>query len=380
MSAFDLYLKATENEICIDKRCLNDINWPSAFSIIRPWDLTEKIKLPKGLFIPLYILFSFFWFILGNFLFASLQFLRHLPKINGNQNPKGKALALGKSHILFTSLRKFKITQYDSFVGHVKDDDKTFFNDKKEFILENEFSVGILLKSYFRSILFPLYFLLRGKNIIDSVQSYTSFEWFVFYEVMMNVRGNYDSVIMANHYDRWAILIDGVFIEQELVILQHGKISLETSLGLNKLKNINKVMCFDEASKEVFEKNILDVSPTFEIKKPLINLEDFSIDHFKLLIIGEPNGTENENYIMEHLESYGEKITVFVKPHPLFQRNHLKFSNNEIITRKDCFPKVDLVLVKGSTLGVEYENVDIEVYWMKDDINEVLDYVAKKIS
>lgn len=229
------------------------------------------------------------------------------------------------------------------------------------------------------------YVLFRRKRTSKWVlQSYTAFRWFVVRSAVDKLSGR---LIMASHYDRWAVLVDssvrenrisvlpsGAVQERELVLIQHGALGdLGSSVAKasNKLKlprklgEVSQLYVYDPAAEEAFKRDVFTegcVRRGLQVHyfKPTIELTDFSAySGLRLLFVGHPLCEPLHVHVFEILRSRLD-FKGYYKPHPMAPMSaSLKQVGWEIIEDVSKFPLVDLLIAYPSTLVVEYDGLGI---------------------
>lgn len=184
-------------------------------------------------------------------------------------------------------------------------------------------------------------------------------------------RINFANCWMAEHFDRWAVLLDSYVEDRKdikLHLVQHGTLA---SLGVEskfayslpyKLRNVTYLYVFNEASKAIFLENVLCRVPTkTSFYKPILHLSEVDGEQTKVLVVGHRVCEVFHLELIKMLNAHVD-VQVFYKPHPLVapSENVKKFPWN-MINDKSYFPRVDIVVSYPSTLAEEYQAADIPV-------------------
>ena len=204
----------------------------------------------------------------------------------------------------------------------------------------------------------------------DRVQSYTALSFFATWTALSASLKNAQSVRMANHYDRWAVLIDRLSLNSERWLVQHGMLYGDRLIP-TKLKHTARLVAFDDESVAMFRDNVIAESAgtIFETRPhqlPLTEIPSRDSEQISLLLIGNLLHAEDEDRIVKMVDSVDDRIRLFIKPHPRTdQGRYLSMSTASVSVwqDKDLFPRVDLVISPESTLGKEYESTGIPVLW-----------------
>ncbi len=216
------------------------------------------------------------------------------------------------------------------------------------------------------------------------LQSYTAFRWFAVRFAIDKLSGR---LVMAEHYDRWAVLVDssvrasktvafpfGAAKERELLLIQHGSLGELCSAagkgsgGLmlpRKLGAVSHLYAYGSEAEKAFERDVLTegcVRRGLKVHyfKPTIELTDVAAySGVKLLFVGHPLCEVFQERVFDDLRSLRE-FKGYYKPHPMAPMSaSMKQVGWEIIENVSTFPLVDLLIAYPSTLVVEYEGLGI---------------------
>lgn len=214
-----------------------------------------------------------------------------------------------------------------------------------------------------------------------ALQSYTAFRWFAVRIAFEKLDIN--KIIIAEHYDRWAVLADSVISRRKrslglenasvpkLVLVQHGSLSgLSAVEQLSnsvlpfelryKLKSVTALFVYNEASQKIFEREILSSScvrqgVTFTHFSPAINLTSFpSTSAVQVLFVGHPICEGLHIQLLNSLvQTYD--VAFYYKPHPTAgTADSVRRVAWRIIEGRETFPEVDFLIAYPSTLVIEY--------------------------
>lgn len=212
------------------------------------------------------------------------------------------------------------------------------------------------------------------------LQSYTAMRWFCVYLALE--KAGFDHLLTADHFDRWALLVDGLVsrqrvrgrgakaLEVQLTLVQHGDVrSLDQPASSQsrlpfvlryKLNAVTQLYVFDDHSRQVFENDILSrrcLARGVEIQRysPSIDLVSLPAEHkVKVLFVGHPICESIQIELFKCLMEAFE-VTVYYKPHPTAGMSALARSQGwTVIDDKRIFPAVDLIVSYPSTLVQEY--------------------------
>lgn len=227
------------------------------------------------------------------------------------------------------------------------------------------------------------------------LQTYTAVPWFLGRIALSRLDADF---VMAEHFDRWAVLVDMTVRAgrrngrpgRKLTLVQHGYIGAigegtEHFVPPCKLSAVTTIYVYDDAADRMFRSVVLSSHAANGVMthlfRPLITLTLIANDESpRVLFVGHPLCAELQLSVLDRLQ--GRAINFFYKPHPLAGlpascRNR----SWKIIDDNTLFPVVDLVVSYRSTLVSEYENVGIPsvIHDLTNRTNECSDVVAKII-
>lgn len=236
----------------------------------------------------------------------------------------------------------------------------------------------------FRDAVIATYMLLWRKRTSRWVlQSYTAFRWFAVRRAVDKLPG---TLIMTEHFDRWAVLVDssiaagnlaarkaGHDCSRKLVLIQHGALgglgaeesSQRATLRLpRKLHCVTHLYAYNPEEENAFKADVLSpgCSQRVEVSyfKPGIELER-SVTGVKLrvLFVGHPLCEQLHEYLFWRLRENFE-LTTYYKPHPMAPMSMMMGRVGwTVISDKVNFPDVDLLVSYPSTLVIEYEGAGV---------------------
>lgn len=210
------------------------------------------------------------------------------------------------------------------------------------------------------------------ENKGNILQTYTAFTWFCSEIALEKIKARY---YFAEHFDRWAVLID--FVSQEfkrknseieLNLIQHGlvgNISEENKLFITtKLETVKTLYALDEGSVNYFKKYVFSSRANIRhvfFYKNILNLSDVrDLSKFSILFVGSPF-CENLHVSMYHMLKINPNVHIYYKPHPLYNLSKKIMNQDwEVIQDKNFFPSIDLLISYPSTLAIEYTEAGAE--------------------
>jgi hypothetical protein len=253
-------------------------------------------------------------------------------------------------------------------------------------MLKGEDIVGAMLDAWRSALAFAK----KYPEPTNKLQTYTAYSWFLLWRVLSREGQAISSIWFANHYDRWAVLLDQLPLPAKRVMLQHG---LARDIALPKLptkiENLSTFYCFGETSRQLFYEAVFARGKSIVCKLlpgaiPLQNIPSTSGIKQKVLIIGEQIDPEKECLIAKEIVAFHSNVDVYIKPHPVCSTQIYKNIQDKrvtIIMDKDMFPRVDVALCTYSTLGLEYSASGVAVIWhAKLSVKEVVKQVGQYLT
>jgi hypothetical protein len=212
------------------------------------------------------------------------------------------------------------------------------------------------------------------------LQSYTAFRWFAVRIAVDKLSGR---LVMAEHFDRWAILVDSSVQakkyrldfdpnarRRDLTVVQHGALG---SIGENnksgsaptlqlhtRLRAVTKICVYNTQAEQAFKSDVLSpacVRRGIDVSyyNPGLDLRvDPEYRGLKILFVGHVLCEELHRYIFRSLAKDYE-FRAYYKPHPTSPMSHLMRDLPwKLIGDAGYFPVVDFLISYPSTLVVEY--------------------------
>lgn len=372
------FISAIENEVAHDLYQLRTagIDCNACPSLPRPAKWVAIYNEYPKILTAMDRFFSIFWIFFGILLFFFEHF-RFSSVVSGKVKPDPKGQVLVFSHRcadLVSSNRSASIpSQLVTFPwltvnkGIESDlifDSRVLLNDS---VLSRVLALSILS-----------HFILMKSNYSRHFffQSYTAWRWYYARLSLINLPGPF---LIAEHFDRWAVLADKVvgqrnkqYGNQSFTLLQHGSVNAETaevSIGFEiptKLCNVTEVYLYSNSDYEVFLRDILcsrKSKPALNYLLPELKLRFLESDgRFNLLVVGHPL-CENihADFVRWLLQCHD--VNIWYKPHPLAKESKLiATAECKIIHDKYFYPRVNLVISYPSTLVREYKIAGVEVF------------------
>lgn len=211
------------------------------------------------------------------------------------------------------------------------------------------------------------------------LQTYTAFRWFLVRRVIDRMEG---PLVTAEHYDRWAVLVDRCVRERRrspscnlrMILVQHGamgsltdeKVKNSSSLNLpTRLRQVDELHAYNNAEVAAFRAEVFarpEVSRPLKVQffEPTLELSGANISNCtRFLFVGHPLCEAFHVQTFLKLKAW-KTVDVLYKPHPMAPMStSIAEVGWTIIEETNFFPKVDLLVSYPSTLVKEYESLGI---------------------
>lgn len=353
----NIFYSAVNNEIAIDKYLISKLNIHQISYVpvraIKTLPVIQSLKIGDKAYFFLSVCF-----LLVSPIFFFIQLVKSIISsiISKSEPTINKKVFLVNANKIHLS-KKANVNNIQCLI--IKPSDKQHHN------ITSTLKVRHFLLAYLYSVVGTIYLFIKIKDKRNIIQAYIALDFFLVLLALKDIKHNMEAIYFCNHFDRWAVLIDNIFFDKELILIQHGVLPEAISLPY-KLKNINKVLTLNKNSKERFIKYLLANTSEITFKAMDISLDLQTVKHDKksILVIGQPHTIERELEIISRINKH---YIVYIKPHPSFSfAPYSNIKNTILIKERHFYPKVDLVLNYESTLGIEYEASNIDVIWWKD--------------
>lgn len=200
------------------------------------------------------------------------------------------------------------------------------------------------------------------------MQFYSAFVWHLTWFGLQRISANAETIWFANHYDRWAFLIDGLPVNAQTNLVQHGMLYGDRLIP-SRLNHISNIYVFDADSEAVFRQLITNPDVKFVRSQYTLSLTQFprrAADEKIVLLVGNLLHVKDEERLVSACLDLDANIRILVKPHPRSDQTHYqKMAGDgvELVVGAKTFPDADIVLTPESTLGKEYEATGTPVIW-----------------
>lgn len=370
---FNVFFDAINNEIDVDKDVLNRIKRCDLDFV--PLRVLKSIKYIDKYRVSSYtygVLAFVFCIISPVYFFIQMVMAVFARRKNylSNKTPSKKVVLVANGRVRYL-IKKLNVHTQVKYININQP------NTDDEYQIEEFLKLKDYLYAYLHAVFSVAYILCKLGNKKDILHVYVAYPWFLVYIALLNNKDTIDTVYFANHYDRWAVMFDRIFLDKEVVLLQHGVLSESLKLSY-KLKHLNKIFVFDESSKVLFKKIFECSKVLFEKMDISLPLTEVSSNKNTVLMIGQPHSMSFE---IDIIQRFVDKYDVIIKPHPLFDNSeYKKIKHVTVIDDINFYPMVDVVLCYESTLGYEYEASGIQVIWFKEmSMNEIAFQVERVI-
>ncbi|WP_454863065.1 hypothetical protein [Pseudomonas hormoni] len=372
------YIWATENEIAIDNSVytLSGVSPVEINYVPRPSKILGKFSQNRKFFKMCVGVFKSLWNIGAPvyFLYEVIIFYRHSLRCSGNRDAKvdtgeyALAFSSRAGDILHPSILGFEPKCWITFPwaplsGHtrkVQHFDIFSLLQKRDFF--DAFKLAVMASRKLAS---------RQRTKHWTLQSYTAFRWFAVRIALEKLDIN--RLLIAEHYDRWAVLADRVVSKTNasLVLTQHGALSgltlsdqtLQARLPFtlaHRLSNVAQLFVYDESSRAVFESDVLSSAciakgVVVNFFQPMIELTQLPSEHaVRILFVGHPICEALHIFLYKQL-SREYNVSFYYKPHPTAGlSDSVKQQSWHIIEGRSYFPVVEFLISYPSTLVNEY--------------------------
>jgi hypothetical protein len=209
------------------------------------------------------------------------------------------------------------------------------------------------------------------------LQTYIAWEWFLTWQVLPQAVSPTSGLWYANHYDRWAVLLDRLPAGGRRCLVQHG-FAREVPLPYRQCR-VSEVFYFDQGTRRILQGALRPTCQprwtAMQARLKLTPLEDaqrlrsLGVQRRPtVLMIGQPVEPDLERELLSLLARELPDVVLLYKAHPLYGRSgaaHVPAPPVQIVWDRNLFPAADVVLSGGSWLGVEYESTGTPVVWYK---------------
>ena len=369
MEINEFYNTAIRNEYQIDLK-INERNKVDTDKIvIARYDKLKRLNLEdRTLIIIIRIVMVFWWSIHFCFtLYLTMKTTFATIFSDDRSDRRYENLVLVTNNLVY-KLYKTNINEDDAFYLNVPWVSKQEF-DVKALDLVEVINLEDIFWSFFRSIKFKYFYRIENKNFDNSLilQTYDSFYWFLLYRALKKL--NPKKIYFANHYDRWAILVDKLSIDGDKLQIQHGIEDYQV-FSKYKLLTVKRCFCFDDYSMTIFKKNIHSDKAKVEYIIFDKHLETTWMGLDKaILFIGGPSDSKKELDLIKEVANNFKDYTIFIKPHPVYSSKiykSLECKNVRVVDMKNIYPMVKAVISYKSTLAFDYEKNGVKVLYHLD--------------
>lgn len=217
------------------------------------------------------------------------------------------------------------------------------------------------------------------------MQDYTAFRWFMTRIALTRVQTHW---ITTEHYDRWAVLLNGVVKQRRrsagalgsseqhgFTLIQHGSMNPLSGNGSTpvfpalpyRLSCVSELHVYSKATAEGFKQHVLSKKGAAELRavhlfKPTVVLSPVEpLDATKVLFIGHSACEDFQLQVLAELEA-DQGLVCLYKPHPKSPISRKAAAARwQIIDDPLCYPECELAIAYPSTLAIEYQEAGVEV-------------------
>jgi hypothetical protein len=380
------YLDATDNEITVDQMLFGLAHTSpdrvGYFPRVSRW--VGKAKAHPFLAAFVWRLLWISWLCGGAIVFFLFEVLRLVLICKSSKKLSLKEIPLMDGAVLALSTRVCDVITPSIFPGLPKAwvtlpwaPQHRLPRDAKEFSLMSLVNWRDLFEAYLDAV-YATYKMAEDSVRLNWVlQSYTAFRWFLVRRVVDRIAG---TLVMAEHFDRWAVLVDRSVqlackqsLSKRLVLIQHGALG---GLGGNsqavkfmslpaRLTSVGELYVYSKQEEESFRTMVLErhgsACPlSVQYFKPNISLHgSVEATTQRVLFVGHPLCEKFHVSVFKVLHEM-LAIEAFYKPHPKAPMSTAMADVGwKIIDNVTLFPRVELLISYPSTLVIEYEGAGI---------------------
>lgn len=424
MNLINDYLAATKNEVAIDIASYKLLNInPSDWGFLpRPTKWYIKYQ-SNGTFIKFVSFFlKVFWRYLGSYLFYSAELIRfalYRARLDDCADHAKAELEYGlafSARAIDVIHPRSKVPYPSCWITFPWVDISELPDTSRHYDIFSFLSFNDLLRAFKLSGAATYHYASNKETKCWVLQTYTAFRWFAVRIALEKLNGGH--FFIAEHYDRWAVLIDSLVYGLKydsplagnkkstmLLLVQHGALvslsdaqpsEIPAMLHFDlpyRLNAVDRIYVYDDYSSSVFLNDVLSIEciksglETF-FYKPLISLKPtIQKGILRVLFVGHPI-CENLHIKLYSLIKNEFKLDVYYKPHPTSKiSQRLGGIDWHIISGRCDFPEVDILISYPSTLVSEYHLLGVpavthpineNIYNLQEIITEVREAIIEQ--
>lgn len=380
------YLAATDNEIAVDEMLLSMAHTTSErvgyLPRVSRW--VGKAKQYPVFSRSVWRLLWLVWLCGGALLFFGFELLRFERLRDQTKKRLSEGISLTDGAVLALSTRACEVIRTAQFPGLPTTwltlpwaPQQSLPEGAQELALMKLVSRCDLLRAC-RDAVHATYMLAKdSKRAKWVLQSYTAFRWFLVRGVVDRISG---TLVIAEHFDRWAVLVDRSVqsacmqsMAKRMVLIQHGALG-GLSAGSHAvsikpfptlLTSVHELYAYSSEEEGVFRSSIMvgNGSPlplAVHYFRPLIDLLGPTESVVpRILFVGHPLCEEFQVSVFKALQKLLH-VEAFYKPHPKAPMSaSMATIGWKVIDNPRHFPCVELIISYPSTLVIEYEGVGV---------------------
>jgi len=217
------------------------------------------------------------------------------------------------------------------------------------------------------------------------LQTYTLFRWVCVARAIERVQCK--RMVAANHYDRWAILVDriGGEAKRSTVVVQHGIVA--TRYLPTKLRFTETIYVLNREQETLFKSFILapQIAATVNVHflDNAITLSELLADESRIqvVLVGHPQYDVDQVRFLKAARLARPDVQFIYKAHPTARGVNPEIrSATTLWDQSGIFPKCDFVFSYHSTLGYQYRDAGIPTFIHdKDMSDDQLDEAVRSI-
>ncbi len=198
---------------------------------------------------------------------------------------------------------------------------------------------------------------------------YMGFRWHIVYLTLKHIAPA--ELWIANHYDRWAILADGIDVSRKTMV-QHGQLTMQSktegiAVGFQpdpKLTNSWRLLHFTPNALSEFSDYVFTSPPREQVSfSPEFEVFDPRTDKPVVLVVGSPHIYSEQMEELKALrQNFDSRIELFYRPHPRADTHSIDTILQEVKATVVPLrlPQGAICVTYPSTLNHSLENLGIK--------------------
>ena len=197
-----------------------------------------------------------------------------------------------------------------------------------------------------------------------ALYSRSAFTWHLTRRLLQRAAAGAETLVYANHLDRWAVLVDKLPTAARRVFVQHGNFSKHWNFP-TRLRRVAKAYLFDKTDAQIFREQLMAPEEA-EAADVVVRLPRITVDPTPLtntplrivVILGLGHSPGLHHLLLTIAARQATEL--IIKPHPLHSfedKDLLKRNNVHVWSGRDVFPDGHVFISEPSTLVREYRAI-----------------------